>query len=85
MTWTSIYLVCFLLGFSLSAISWLLGALHLHLPHVFHGGLHAHGHAHGGHAGHAGLRGTHTVAPSSIRAWFQSPGASRWSSSSARL
>ena len=54
MTWTSIYLVCFLLGFSLSAISWLLGALHLHLPHGLHGGLHAHGHAHGGHAGHAG-------------------------------
>ena len=55
MTWTSIYLVCFLLGFSLSAISWLLGALHLHLPHGFHGGLHAHGHVHG-HA-HAGGHG----------------------------
>jgi membrane protein implicated in regulation of membrane protease activity len=52
MTWTSIYLVCFLLGFSLSAISWLLGALHLHLPHGFHGGLHAHGQAHAGHGGH---------------------------------
>ena len=47
MTWTSLYLVCFLLGFSLSAISWLLGALHLHvhLPHALHGGTpHAHGH-----------------------------------------
>ena len=57
MTWTSIYLVCFLLGFSLSAVSWLLGALHLHLPHEFHGGPHLHGHggfAHAGHAGHAG-------------------------------
>jgi membrane protein implicated in regulation of membrane protease activity len=54
MTWTSIYLVCFLLGFSLSAISWLLGALHLHLPHGLHSGLHAHGHAHVGHHGHAG-------------------------------
>ena len=32
MTWTSLYLVCFLLGFSLSAVSWLIGALHLHLP-----------------------------------------------------
>ena len=29
MTWTNIYLVCFLLGFSLSAVSWLLGALGL--------------------------------------------------------
>jgi membrane protein implicated in regulation of membrane protease activity len=63
MTWTSIYLVCFLLGFSLSAISWLLGVLHLHLPHLphGHGGPHAHGHAaghahgphaHGGHSAH---------------------------------
>ena len=55
MTWTSIYLICFLLGFSLSAISWLLGTLHLHLPHGLHGGLHAHGHVHG-HA-HAGGHG----------------------------
>lgn len=57
MTWTTIYLVCFLLGFSLSAVSWLLGALHLHLPHVGHGG-HAAGHgghsAHGARAGRAG-------------------------------
>jgi membrane protein implicated in regulation of membrane protease activity len=60
MTWTSIYLVCFLLGFSLSAISWLLGALHLHLPHGLHGGLHAHGHAHAGHVGHAG-HGAHSA------------------------
>src|SRR6266508_3902017 len=53
MTWTSIYLVCFLLGFSLSVISWLLGALHLRLPHAFHAGAHAHGHGHAGHAGHS--------------------------------
>ena len=38
-----------------------------------------------GQAGHAGLRGRQTVAPSSITAWFQSPGRSRSSSSSARL
>jgi hypothetical protein len=57
MTWTSIYLVCFLLGFSLSVVSWLLGALHLHLPHELHGGPHLHSHggfAHAGHDGHAG-------------------------------
>ena len=43
-SWTTVYLVCFWLGFSLSAISWLLGAVmphaaHLpHLPHAPHGG-----------------------------------------------
>jgi membrane protein implicated in regulation of membrane protease activity len=59
MSWTTIYLVCFLLGFSLSAVSWLLGALHLHLhlPHVGHGGAPAHAHSghahHGAHAEHS--------------------------------
>src|SRR5438132_11893302 len=55
MTWTNIYLVCFLLGFSLSAVSWLMGVLGLHLPHVHAHGAHVHGPriAHGGHAPHA--------------------------------
>jgi membrane protein implicated in regulation of membrane protease activity len=59
MTWTTTYLVCFWLGFSLSAVSWLLGAvhlphlshlLHLHAPHGVHTAGHggAHAHAHGG-------------------------------------
>jgi len=59
MSWTTIYLVCFLLGFSLSLVSWLLGVLGLHLPHLHgHAGhLHLPGHAphvpagHGAHAG----------------------------------
>jgi hypothetical protein len=87
MTWTSIYLVCFLLGFSLSAISWLLGALHPHLPHEFHGGgLHAHGHGahagHGGDAGHVGHSAHLASAPSpynfstgtAFLAWFGGAG-----------
>ena len=57
--WTQIYLVCFLLGFSLSAVSWLLGVIGLHLPHLHANsatghGVHLHvehpGHAHGPHA-----------------------------------
>jgi membrane protein implicated in regulation of membrane protease activity len=38
MTWTSVFLVCFWLGFSLSAVSWLFGAIvpHLHGPHLPH-------------------------------------------------
>jgi membrane protein implicated in regulation of membrane protease activity len=51
-SWTNVYLVCFWLGFSLSAVSWVLGALmphvvHLpHLPHASHPAGHA-PHAHG--------------------------------------
>jgi membrane protein implicated in regulation of membrane protease activity len=45
MNWETFYLICFLVGFLLSAVSFLAGALHL--PH-FHG---AHGHAAGGGEG----------------------------------
>jgi membrane protein implicated in regulation of membrane protease activity len=55
MNWSDFYLLCFLVGFSLSALSFLAGAVHIHLPfkmHLpFHGGHHAggvgSGHAHG--------------------------------------
>jgi len=47
MTWSDFYLFCFLVGFSLSVLSFLAGAVHLHLPfkwHLpFHGGHHAGG------------------------------------------
>ena len=83
MSWTNVYLVCFLLGFSLSAVSWLLTMLGLHLPHG-HGaqGVHVHGHAPHQHA--AGARGSAHVAaaPSPINfstamaflAWFGGAG-----------
>src|SRR5690349_18990928 len=51
MTWSDFYLVCFLLGFSLSALALLAGSVHLHLPH-----LHVHQGVHLGH-GAAGQRG----------------------------
>src|SRR5882672_5902882 len=81
MTWTTVYLVCFLLGFSLSAVSWLLGALHLHLPHVGHGhGSGGGAHAHGGHGAHGAS--VHHSAPSpynvatltAFLAWFGGAG-----------
>jgi membrane protein implicated in regulation of membrane protease activity len=46
MNWSDFYLVCFLLGFGLSAVALLVGCVHLHLPH-----LHIH---HGIHMPHAG-------------------------------
>ena len=58
MTWPNFYLTCFLLGFSLSVVSFLLGSLNLHGLHLFHGHVGHAGHVgqagHVGHAGHAG-------------------------------
>ena len=34
MTWADFYLVCFLVGFILSLLSFLAGSLHVHLPHL---------------------------------------------------
>jgi membrane protein implicated in regulation of membrane protease activity len=57
MKWSDFYLLCFLVGFSLSVLSFLAGAVNIHLPfhlHLpFHGAHHAGGvsgsaHAHGG-------------------------------------
>ena len=85
MTWTNVYLVCFLLGFLLSAVSWLLGVAGLH-PHIHaHGGPHGHVHVHAD-APHAGGGHSHATsaatAPSTINfstlmaflAWFGGAG-----------
>ena len=57
MNWSDFYLFCFIVGFSLSVLSFLAGAVHIHLPfrlHLpFHGGHHAGGVHSGSHA-HAG-------------------------------
>jgi len=63
MTWSDFYLLCFLVGFSLSVLSFMSGALHLHLPFRWH--LHFHGaHAHGHHVG-----GAHAKVATHI-SWF---------------
>ena len=36
MTWSDFYLLCFLVGFSLSVLSFLAGAVHIHLPFKMH-------------------------------------------------
>jgi membrane protein implicated in regulation of membrane protease activity len=41
MSWLDFYLICFLVGFGLSALAFLAGSAHLHLPHLhFHHGIH---------------------------------------------
>ncbi len=58
MSWSEFYLLCFLVGFSLSLTSFLAGALHLHLPFNMH--FPFHGHLGGGQAGgHVGGHGAH--------------------------
>jgi membrane protein implicated in regulation of membrane protease activity len=73
MTWANVYLTCFLLGLSLSLVSFLLGAFNLHglHLHLFHG----HGGPHVGH-GHA----AHGASPfnfatiTAFLAWFGGAG-----------
>jgi hypothetical protein len=60
MSWSDIYFFCFLVGFSLSILSFLAGAVHLHLPfrwHIPFQGGHAGGHGlgHMGHGPHGGV------------------------------
>jgi membrane protein implicated in regulation of membrane protease activity len=65
MTWATFYLVCFLVGFALSALSFLLGSLNIHV----HGHVHldiGHGHAAGQAAGGAHAHGSHSADAS----WF---------------
>src|SRR5579859_7556948 len=52
MTWSDFYLFCFLVGFALSVLSFLAGAVHIHLPFKMHLPFHMGHHGAGG-----GLRG----------------------------
>ncbi len=88
MTWSDFYLICFAVGFLLSAVSFIAGGLrwHVHLPHLPHGGGHlAAGHApmaHGttghGAASHAGRQAPvspfNFITLTAFLAWFGGTG-----------
>jgi membrane protein implicated in regulation of membrane protease activity len=88
MTWADFYLVCFAIGFLLSAISFIAGGMrwHLHLPHLPHGAGHlgaghapaAHGHAGNGAAAQAGRPASvspfNFVTLTAFLAWFGGTG-----------
>jgi membrane protein implicated in regulation of membrane protease activity len=87
MTWADFYLICFVLGFAFSFLSFVVGGLHLHVAHLPHGVGHLGiGHTHGvGHAaggGHApaGSNGSPQVSPFNFftipvfLAWFGGTG-----------
>ena len=70
MTWSDFYLICFLVGFSLSALALVAGSVHLHLPHLhFHHGIHL---PHGPHA--AELPWFNFGTMSAFLAWFGGTG-----------
>ncbi len=73
MTWSDFYLICFLLGFGLSALSLLAGSVHLHLPHLhFHHGVHVS--MHGGHSAQAQLSWFNFGTIAAFLAWFGGTG-----------
>ena len=79
MSWSDFYLVCFLVGFSLSVLSFLAGAVHIHLPFKLH--LPFHGAAHGGFHSHGGGVHAHGEASSTTShsgahiSWFNASSA----------
>jgi membrane protein implicated in regulation of membrane protease activity len=74
MSWSDFYLLCFLVGFSLSVLSFLAGAVHIHLPfkmHLpFHGGHHVGGIHHAGGAHHTVVTAKGGSSHASEISWF---------------
>ena len=57
MSWSDIYLLCFIVGFSLSVLSFLAGAVHIHLPFKMHLPFHFGSHGPGGAIAKGGSSG----------------------------
>jgi membrane protein implicated in regulation of membrane protease activity len=80
MSWSDVYLFCFLVSASLSLFSFLAGAVHLHLPfkmHLpFHGGTYAVGDSARGGAAHSGMPISWLNASTTLAflAWFGGTG-----------
>src|SRR5256886_15865224 len=79
MTWTDVYLLCFIVGFSLSVLSFPGGATHIHLPFRLHWPFQS-GHHTGGMAGRGtfdapgGLGGVNAPTILTFLAWFGGSG-----------
>jgi hypothetical protein len=69
MTWSDFYLFCFLVGVTLSVLSFLAGAVHLHLPFKLHLPLQA-PHHHGGLKGAAHISWFNASTVLAFLAWF---------------
>ena len=76
MTRENFYLVCFVVGFAFSVLSFLGGGLRWHLPFKWHAGPHLHGgpHAHAGHGGGAQVSVFNFLTLTIFLAWFGGTG-----------
>jgi membrane protein implicated in regulation of membrane protease activity len=77
MTWPDFYLVCFVVGFFLSALMFLGGGLHLRMPHFHAGHGHFAGHApsaHGSHAHGSQVSPFNLLTLTAFLAWFGGTG-----------
>ena len=68
MTWSDFYLLCFIIGFSLSVLSFLAGAVHIHLPFKVH--LPFHSAPHGGATSHGGIAKSASSHSAGLMSWF---------------
>jgi membrane protein implicated in regulation of membrane protease activity len=72
MNWADFYLVCFLVGFGLSALALLAGSVHIHLPHLhLPHGMHV---ARGGSGGHGQTPWFNFGTLAAFLAWFGGTG-----------
>ena len=79
MTWSDFYLFCFLVGFFLSVLSFVAGAVHIHLPFKMHLPFHPAHHGGGGGSHGAARGGTHiswfnASSAMAFLAWFGGTG-----------
>jgi hypothetical protein len=76
MTWTNFYLICFVVGFALSLLSFVAGHLRLHVPHLPHwdGTPHTHGAPTVGHAHSHHISPFNFVTLAAFLAWFGGAG-----------
>ncbi len=74
MNWELFYLICFVVGFAFTTLSFLTGTLHLHLHLPGHAHFHVGGHAHGAKGGHGALMLLNPMSLAVFLAWFGGTG-----------
>ncbi len=74
MSWSDFYLLCFLVGFFLSVVSFLAGAIHIHMPFKWHLPLHGAHHGGAAHGGGHNISWFNASSALAFLAWFGGTG-----------